>query len=53
MQQHHANQPYQSAEEYFSHSATIPYLYHLISKLSLMFDEHTKEAAPVQHLLPV
>ena len=31
----------------------IPFLDHLISELSLRLDEHTKKAAPVQHLLPV
>ena len=52
-QQHRANQPYHSVEEYFRHSVTIPFLDHLISELSLRFDEHTKKAALVQHLLPV
>ena len=52
-QQYCANQPYQSVEEYFRHSVTIPFLDHLISELSLRFNEHTKKAALVQHLLPV
>ena len=46
-QQHRANQPYQSVEEYFRHSVTIPFLDHLISELSLRFVEHTKKAALV------
>ena len=52
-QQHRANQPFESVEEYFRHSVTIPFLDHLISELSFRFDEHTKKAALVQHLLPV
>ena len=52
-QQHHSNQPFESVEEYFRHSVTIPFLDHLISELSFRFDEHTKKAALVQHLLPV
>ena len=52
-QQHRANQPFESVEEYFRHSVTIPFLDHLICELSFRFDEHTKKAALVQHLLPV
>ena len=51
-QQYHSNQPSESIEECFRHSVTIPFLDHLITELSFRFDEHTKKAALVQHLLP-
>ena len=51
-QQHRSNQPSEAVEEYFRHSVTIPFLDHLTTELSFRFDEHTKKAALVQHLLP-
>lgn len=51
-QQYRPNYESQSVEEYFRVSIVIPFLDHLISELSIRFDNHTKQAALLQHLLP-
>ena len=51
-QQHRSNYASQSPEEYFKVSVVIPFLDHLISELSIRFDNHTKQATLLQHLLP-
>lgn len=51
-QQHRPNYELQSVEEYFKVSIVIPFLDHLISELSIRFDNHTKQASHLQHLLP-
>ena len=51
-QQHRANQPTESVEEYFKVSVVIPFLDHLSSELSCRFDAHIKQVALVQHLIP-
>ena len=42
-QQHRANHETHSTEEYFKVSVVIPFLDHLISELSIRFDDHTKQ----------
>lgn len=51
-QQYRPNYESQSVEDYFRVSIVIPFLDHLISELSIRFDNHTKQAALLQHLLP-
>ena len=43
-QQHRPKYESHSAEEYFKVSVVIPFLDHLISELSIRFDDHTKKA---------
>jgi len=51
-QRDRSNQPFSSPEEYFKLSVTIPFLDHLISEIAGRFNEHTKKASLIQHLLP-
>ena len=51
-QQRRSNPEYNSPEEYFQCTVTIPFLDHLISDISSRFDAHAKQAALIQALLP-
>ena len=51
-QQHRGNYETHSTEECFEVSVVIPFLDHLISELSIRFDDHTEQATLLQHLLP-
>ena len=51
-QQHRPNYESLSVKEYFKVSIVIQFLDHLICELSIRFDNHTKQASLLQHLLP-
>ena len=52
-QQHCSNPEYDSCEDYFKKTVTIPFLDHLINDISSRFTNHSKQSASLQDLLPV